>query len=452
MIVSVKNFGQIASASIDMSTFSLFVGHNNSGKTLMMQLIYGVIDYLTRRIDISEHYTFGELPITIDNTNFPEIETAVNKVLHEKKDEIVFNTFKRRIPIEELWVEFGEIGNTFLISAIEKSDMLKINLRPDISFHINSHNYVIYTNENDFQMFSNLVKGEVGFKITNLHSNYLAKSILGKLILNTFAYFDTVFLPASRTGIQLLYKFFFISLLERNESITNSNSQNENEYGLTQPVYDFLMFLQKHINSEGSTEKNAHLTRFIEDNLISGKLSIINNEMHYSPKSNPDLLVPPQLSSSMVNEFAPLMRVLTGIKQPHCIFYDEVETCLHPLKQIEMARLLVRMVNADYKMIVSTHSDTMAAAIDNLILLSAAKDRDEKAKKLGYDENDFLKPEKLGNVHVYQFIVDDSTGKTTVEELENYLATGIGYDFELFQQSNNRLYHDASIIMDMDGE
>lgn len=447
MIVSVKNFGQIASASIDMSNFSLFVGHNNSGKTMMMQLIYGVIDYLTRRIDISEHYTFGELPIKIDNTNFPEIETAVNKVLHEKKDEIVFGIFKRRIPIEALWVEFGEIRHTFVTRTIEESDVVKFNLSLDISFLVNSHDYVMYTNDNDFRMFSNLVKGDVGFKSSNPHSKFLAQSILEKLILNRFANDSIVFLPASRTGIQLLYKFFFISLLERNESIRNSNSQNENEYGLTQPVYDFLMFLQKHIYSEESTKRNTHIIRFIEDNLISGKLSMVNNAMHYSPKSDPNLLISPQLSSSMVNEFAPLMRVLTGIKRPRCIFYDEVETCLHPLKQIQMARLLVRMVNADYKMIISTHSDTMAAAINNLILLSASEQKEQKAQALGYDENDFLKPEKLSNVHVYQFI-PDKTGRTVVTELSPYFASGHGYNFDIFNASNDKIYHDAMTILE----
>ena len=440
MIVSVKNFGQIASASIDMSTFSLFVGHNNSGKTLMMQLIYGVIDYLTRRIDISEHYTFGELPITIDNTNFPEIEAAVNKVLHEKKDEIVFNIFKRRIPIEELWVEFGG------------------EIMP-MTFEVNTHLLKEFSEINSDTIPLTLICN-YDIALINAKKDSIAKAlwvmtgmVLSKVIFGNFNYLSSIFfLPASRTGIQLLSKFFFSAQSEEKFTIVSDKEKDENEYGLTEPMHDFLKFLQTHTHSEKNTEKNAALIRFIETNLIGGKLKLVNGEMWYTPDYDENLSVPPQISSSMVNEFAPIMRVLTGIKQPRCIFYDEVETCLHPLKQIEMARLLVRMVNADYKMIISTHSDTMAAAIDNLILLSAAKDRDEKAKKLGYDENDFLKPEKLDNVHVYQFIVDDSTGKTTVEELENYLATGIGYDFELFQQSNNRLYQDAAIIMDMDGE
>ena len=43
MIVHVRNFGKIESADIDISGFSIFVGENNSGKTYLMQLIYGMI-------------------------------------------------------------------------------------------------------------------------------------------------------------------------------------------------------------------------------------------------------------------------------------------------------------------------------------------------------------------------------------------------------------------------
>lgn len=441
MIVSVKNFGQIASASIDMSTFSIFVGHNNSGKTMMMQLIYGVIDYLTRRIDISEHYTFGELPVTIDSTNFPEIEAAVNKVLHEKKDEIVFGIFKRRIPIEELWVEFGGIGHKYTFEKITEFNFeessLPYSFRPDDKL-----DGFVFLCDDSFEAGSIYPKNAKSTVSSRIH-----RMLLEKIIFFHYSPEQDVFLPASRTGIQLLSKFFFSAQSEGKFTIVSDEEKDENEYGLTEPMHDFLKFLQTHTHSEKNTEKNASLIRFIETNLIGGKLKLVNGEMWYTPDYDENLSVPPQISSSMVNEFAPLMRVLTGIKRPRCIFYDEVETCLHPLKQIEMARLLVRMVNADYKMVISTHSDTMAAAINNLILLSASEQREQKANELGYDENDFLKPEKLSNVHVYQFI-PDKTGRTVVTELSPYFESGHGYNFDIFNASNDKIYHDAMTILE----
>ncbi len=436
MIVSVKNFGQIASASIDMSNFSLFVGHNNSGKTMMMQLIYGVIDYLTRRIDISEHYTFGELPITIDNTNFPEIETAVNKVLHDKKDEIVFNTFNRPIPIEELWVELGEIGHTFLLKKMTIDDTDTARDIIHFAIMIKADKFFLLRCDNSWLMRSK----------PNPTDRELIESVIqavfSKILLNNTSdrWTRFLFLPASRTGILLLYK----------QAISNSlemyNKQEENEFGLTQPVWEFMLYMLRYKQNPHSLNNNHHLLSFINDHLIDGDLQIEEEEVLYTPKGT-KLKVPFYLTSSMVNELSPLIHVLTTYKTPRCIFYDEVETCLHPLKQIQMARLLVRMVNADYKMIISTHSDTMAAAINNLILLSASEQKEQKAQALSYDENDFLKPEKLSNVHVYQFI-PDKTGRTVVTELSPYFASGHGYNFDIFNASNDKIYHDAMTILE----
>lgn len=44
--LKVKNFGKIEYADISLSNFVVFVGNNNSGKTMMMQLIYGIRDEL----------------------------------------------------------------------------------------------------------------------------------------------------------------------------------------------------------------------------------------------------------------------------------------------------------------------------------------------------------------------------------------------------------------------
>lgn len=41
--VHVKNFGKIEEASVEVAPLTLFVGDNNSGKSYMMTLIYGLL-------------------------------------------------------------------------------------------------------------------------------------------------------------------------------------------------------------------------------------------------------------------------------------------------------------------------------------------------------------------------------------------------------------------------
>ena len=48
IVLGVKKFGKIKEANIDISNFTIFVGNNNSGKSYMMQLIYGVLKEIPR--------------------------------------------------------------------------------------------------------------------------------------------------------------------------------------------------------------------------------------------------------------------------------------------------------------------------------------------------------------------------------------------------------------------
>lgn len=112
-----------------------------------------------------------------------------------------------------------------------------------------------------------------------------------------------------------------------------------------------------------------------------------------------------------------------------------------------MARLIVRLVNSGRRMVVSTHSDTMAGKLNNLLLLSFSEDseeeRKEKLKKLGLSKEDLLSGAK---VHVYQF-VNRPDGSSYVEELKFQTMPYVGYDFKLFMRSLDELYHETDIIL-----
>lgn len=48
LYLGVRDFGKIKNAEVDISNFTVFVGNNNSGKSYMMQLIYGVLRELPK--------------------------------------------------------------------------------------------------------------------------------------------------------------------------------------------------------------------------------------------------------------------------------------------------------------------------------------------------------------------------------------------------------------------
>ena len=434
MIIHVEDFMKITQASIDISNFSIFVGKNNSGKSYLMQLIYGVIDTLTNLNDTlllemdEVDSLFAEFPVLFND--FTDIENSVNRFLDRKKESIVRSIFKTDLKIGKLAIEIGKIEKEYLVIQDDKDEVIMANSAvppiPDAKY------YSMYC-ENERLLGLRTISKTPG--------RTLLKLIFSDIVFGSTLYPEqsVLYLPASRSGLMLLYNHFFEKIAQQDE-IDDANG--ENEFGLTAPVYNYLRFLQTYKPSPSSTALNQNIIKFINTNLIKGTIKKSGSTMLYTPK-NTDASIPAYLSSSMINEISPVVQLLTGNSRYRFILYDEIETCQHPLTQIEMARLLVRMVNSGYKMIVSTHSDTMAVAVNNLIMLSFTENRIKKAADLNYSSDDFFRSD---NIHAYQF-VELSDGRIEVVELENCLANGFGFDFTLFNEANEKIFHAADVIL-----
>lgn len=460
MIIHVRNFGKIESADIDLSDLVVFVGENNSGKTYLMQLIYGLFSffYSTNFNETDEiNQVFhdlktenGQMIIQKDNLEFYcSLQAALNSHIEQNKNAIIERVFHTNtLTIDSLSVEVNALSddlslsydgkykdgdNSFKRYTIRKNDKLLHTFEFHEPFPQNLIDHITIR-----ELMSILLSELTGLSISESNRKRDEKSF--------------IYLPASRSGIMLLYANY-LSNDERNhdsekEEFTiegNTSDGTENEYGLTQPVYDFLMFLLKHKNSELALKNYQDLLSFIDEHIINGHLDKVGNAMRYRPDQS-DQPIPIFLSSSLVSEIAPIYQVISGIRRFSYIMYDEIETCQHPTKQLQLARLLVRMVNKGLKMVVSTHSDTMAAAINNLITLSFKENRAELISRLGYEEADMLQSD---NIKAYHFEIGDN-GKTKVIELQGHFSVGIGFDFDLFNKTNDKIYQDAKAIAEVE--
>ena len=112
-ILGIKNFGKVKSAEISIGGFSVFVGNNNSGKTYIMQLIYGICNNLTRYFSDADLCSRYLQPIDqqaesgrvrIDAGNIELAEAFINAVLEKYKEEIVSDTFYKEIEIGSIYV------------------------------------------------------------------------------------------------------------------------------------------------------------------------------------------------------------------------------------------------------------------------------------------------------------------------------------------------------------
>ena len=77
------------------------------------------------------------------------------------------------------------------------------------------------------------------------------------------------------------------------------------------------------------------------------------------------------LASSMINEIAPLYLAITSSRDRfRRLIIDEIESSLHPEKQMELVRFLNRLYNLKFEFIISTHSDTFVSKLNNLCLMA----------------------------------------------------------------------------------
>ena len=89
----VKNFGRVEAADIALDNLVVFVGNNNSGKTLIMQLIYGIREELGKfSVPVSgvkKSDMNGQCLIRCDQEWFRKLELQINSFLEENKERII---------------------------------------------------------------------------------------------------------------------------------------------------------------------------------------------------------------------------------------------------------------------------------------------------------------------------------------------------------------------------
>lgn len=441
MKLNVENFGKIKSASVELNGYSIFVGDNNSGKSYLMQLIYGLLEAFRNIHEVgnipSFHLPTEEKPMVVEQNFIQEYFDALNAWLEKEKNAIVKKIFNYEIAIGKIWLSCNEPCPIFSMKKVAKS--IDVSLKEDQ--RVFSRYVFLVGNEI-------VLNWSVSNKIEQKIKEGVAKDTLCSLIVThltskNFFGNDLLYLPACRSGLNLLYKDALGEYASR-DSIMESGDDDSlppaKKFGLTKPFLDYMLFLMQYKEDEDYKQKNKSLILFVENEILKGGHIIsINDEIQYVTEDG--LKLPLHVSSSMVNEISPIRLLLSSRNRIKHIFYDEIETSQHPKTQLQLARLLNRLVNAGFKMIVSTHSDTMAAAISNLVTLSFCENKLEKAKELGYEEADLLKEDCI---HAYQFEKVD--GKTVVVELEKFVNQGIGFDFTLFNEANEKLYADYQVI------
>lgn len=338
--IGVEHFGKIEKAEITLGRLILFVGENNSGKTYMMQLLYGVTSAIIRHSRLTMRACEeDEERYLIDSESIVAWENSINEYLEQNKEQLVRDIFYRDIPLGRLYVRVRDVDLSYVIRINQRGFvregaddiMLAEQLRYEASVSREKNG-----KENIFSRMGFLKYPDRDYVDRHIQERVAAD------ILGMGAASSALFFPASRTGMLLLYKYFFAEKDTNSFMLDADETGNaaKNQLGLSAPVYSFLQFLLRFTPDHLTGEREQELLDFIQKHLIDGKLELSSDESFYIPEGS-EQRIPLYLSSSLINELAPIVKMLSGIYRYDTVYYDEIETCLHPLKQKAMARLMV---------------------------------------------------------------------------------------------------------------
>lgn len=417
----VNNFGKIKHAEIELNKMMLFVGDNNSGKSYLASLIYGLHKLFdsfsfwgTFKIDEDDELfnlvktkvsnstcenLEGHLEFRLDSENdFTMIETSLNNFLNLNKKFIINNIFKHDIEIDNFKIKISTSEQFGIITTIGNYADVKH------ACFVNIKNTMTHKNPNTI---TNKIDDE---KLFTERLCYLVMQNIFSSIFNQ----RTAFLPVSRTGFMLVHQDLVTNALSnRYDNIPNS-SENVQKNELTKPTSDFLTTISAIRPNNTNTELDD-IVEYIEKNVISGKINVSDTptpNYTYIPNGS-DKDLPMHVTSGVVTEMTPLLLYLKYVKF-NTLILEEPEMCLHPKLQWSLIRALIKATHKDKNFILTTHSEAIVQHINDMIKLNRHPNKKELQNEFNYDDDDLISE---NDVNIYQFIVDEND-KTNVEKIQ----------------------------------
>ena len=477
------NFGKISNAEIKISPFMMFVGDNNTGKSYTLELLWSIfvnLDQLLLGIEEEEQFkeivrqimfktkennTIGESTIKIDATIQLGLIEVLNTLLHKKKEWLVEETFNYKIKIGQLSIKRDDYFDfSIKVNQIKENKIQSIKVEDETEEYIIPMDALVYELlvKNKDRLESSVAKiMSISENLENTKKHIiedLLKIIIETLICKDYSK-NPIYFPASRTGFMHTYQFILGNerrtlrnqLIHNTEEFLHSsdplklrNNDTNSKLRLTAPVYSYLEKLADIFLDDKQQEKYKEELSFLNENILKGKIDIDEaSNYRFVPKDGGDSL-PLHVTSSLIAEIAPISIFLSSQFNSKLFMIEESESHLHVKKQLQLVRMFFRLLNKGKSIWLTTHSDSFAQQVNNLLTLSNREDKRELFKDLGYEESDTIKDTSLATC--YQF--KSEGGKTVVQNID---LGPYGFIIPTFNDTLMELLDQTSRIQDTGG-
>ena len=444
LILSVKNFGPIYSAEVELRPLTVFVGPSNTGKSYLAILIYALHKFFDSHKREKTSYFYFSSPslqneVVISDKDITRLIDGADEIVSQVKDDspiplsdeitsLIHVLFSNFLPHSDL---AGEIMRCFGIdearrlmrhSSKEITEVALSPASPEVGYHhsplykfaIDKEAFTTSISDTALQIGKDAIEtyiqaaSEIKIRpgrkwIDSDERRYLVTELINGLSKNIVSYFanpisqPVYYLPADRTGVMHAHKVVVGSLIQ--------GASRAGLYPtralpvLSGVVADFIEQLLKlgDLSSRGK-RLNENLTQRLEKEILSGSIRTENSSTGYPVFSyhptgwKEDL--PLMNTSSMVSELAPVVLYLRHVVSPgEVLIIEEPESHLHPGMQVEFIRHLAAAVRSGIRVIITTHSEWVLEELANLVRLSELSESDRK----GIGGADYaLSPDQVG--------------------------------------------------------
>ena len=458
LTISVKNFGPIAEGSVDLKPLTIFVGPSNTGKSYMATAVYAVI--LAQSTFSSQLFgTRGGEDWDVPEAIFDSLRDWVQQEAKETR-------INDKLPISSLPNNVQAWLNRETATRLNDFQNQIAEILSDV--HGGSSSFAhredgagrfrltIHQDDPALDVACRVETGSVPFSSFDISQIELPKEMYGSYVL-TMSGRDTArkvvadswvnslsrslfsnlpsqvyYLPAGRSAIAQAHKVLSAAIIRQHTSIGTRQGFISTLPGI---MTDFLAYMigmdrRTGLGREDAPQRKA--VKFIEGEVLHGKVDLDESsglpfpEIVYLVESSDtsSLKFTLDQTSSMVSELAPLILYLKYQIQPgDLLILEEPESHLHPAAQRQLARGIVRLVNAGVRVLITTHSDIIISQINNLLALNQASP--ELITEGGFEPEDFVSEDQVG---AYLFRHSQELGGSEVVRLEIDPDTGIDED------------------------
>lgn len=440
--VIVEDFGKIRDVELEMKQMMMFVGDNNSGKSYLMSLLWGLLSdgsemliRLTGHVmnlklyEECEHYVIerisaGEKKWSISQEWYEKFWRLLNCCIEQNKDQFVSDIFNKDMHIGKLKLEVEGLGDLKIEIETEYgkegrgglgNEEVEYEYKKTLWIYISQTTKSGISIKDDYMSQS---KQYVEFILRVLLRYWIGWYKRVHLIFDKTRKNSIVFLPSSRTGFVLSKNLLTNNIYENNfnrfNHVIQEDMQEEQNSYFTKPIISFLKMLNNIGDKEGGSYELEQLAGFIEQTILHGQIEI-QNAMSKSFMYRSETLSNPiqmYLASAIVTEISPLY-LLCKYRYPMSqMFIEEPEMCMHPKLQTFIARILVRLCKTGIPVTMTTHSDIIIQHINNMLRVKKSDKKQELMDKYKIEEQDLLDAEEIG---VYQFTCQGNDSPQIVE-------------------------------------